>query len=113
MTEQSYDVSNALHVWYCLEQAKDRSDPYGSDIADIYVQHLLPSDYDASAGKVLWLQASKNLRNILTAFCNAHGVDAFVNGKPVGEWMDEYQLLHKCEVRIAVKEMTDEPPTNP
>jgi hypothetical protein len=105
---ERYNVSNALHVWYCLEQAKDRSDPYGSDTAEIYVQHLLPIDFDASAGKALWIQASKNLRSILNMFCNSHCVDAFVNGRPIGEWMDEHQLLDRCEVRIAAKEIKNE-----
>jgi len=106
--QERYNIYDALHIWHCLEKAKDGHGMYVGDIAEIYVQYLLPTDYDASAGKTLWLQASKNLRQIITMFCNTHYVDAFINGRLVGEWMDEYQLLHKCEVRIAAKEAGNE-----
>lgn len=103
--QEQYNISDALHVWYCLEMAKEGVGTYGGNSADIYVQHLLPPDYDTSIGKALWIQASKNLKQIVTAFCNMHGVDASINGKPVGDWMDEYQLVHKCEVHITPKKV--------
>jgi hypothetical protein len=100
MNNIGIDVSNALYVWSCLEQAHKRKNPFGGNTAEIYVQHLLPIDYDASLGKPLWIQASKNLYSILTKFCEVNNVKAFVNGQTAGDWMNEYQFLHRCEVRI-------------
>jgi hypothetical protein len=105
MTEFKTDLSSVFHIWSRLEQAKDKIDPMYGDETEIYVQHLIPDDADYQS-KDLWKQAGKALYSILQGFCECNNVKAFVDGKEIGDWMNDYSFVHKCDVRIASKEDT-------
>jgi hypothetical protein len=98
-----YATEQTLYIWSCLERARTRTLPYKDDTAEIYVQRLLPQDYNASTGKTLWKQAGKNLYSILSEFCKSNNVSAIVNGKTMGEWLNDYELNYKCDVKIVRK----------
>ncbi len=98
-----YSIDQALYIWSCLERAINKGALYGDDIVEVYVQHLLPKDYDTSVGKTLWKQAGKNLYNILISFCKENNAEAFVNGKELGNWLETYDLVHKCDVKVVRK----------
>jgi hypothetical protein len=110
--ELKTDLSSVFHIWSRLEQASNNRDPMYGDMTEIYVQHLLPEDLDYQL-KDLWKQAGKALYSILTEFCNLHNARAFVDGKEIGEWMNDYSFFHKCDVRIAKKEEPCETQSSP
>jgi len=89
---------SSLYVWGMLEWARQGKHPYDGDTAEIYVQHLF---LDRSLKtKSSWTKASRILRAVIERFCQTYNVSAEVNGKAVGDWMDNYELRHKCDVRI-------------
>lgn len=90
------DIS-ALYVWNCLEQARNGENLYGGDVAEIYAQHLAPNEPVEDP----WKHAGKALYALLRQFCNANRVSAFVDGRPIGDWMNNYKFFHKCDVRIS------------
>lgn len=94
------DIFDTLFVWDSLQQAKDGINPYGKTVAEIYVQHLLPHKFEVEDEKEAWKQASKNLKKVVTKFCELNGVKAHIDGKEVGEWMNNFELRHKCDVSI-------------
>ena len=106
------DLSSVFHIWSQLESAKNNCNNIHGDIAEIYVQHLLPENVDYQI-KDLWKQAGKTLYFILKEFCELHNSKAFVDGKEIGEWMNDYSFLHKCDVRIAKKEEPCETQSSP
>ena len=85
-----------LYVWFCLEQAKNNRHPYGGDTAEIFAQHCISKDSSDNQ----WKQAGKNLYTVINQFCNIHKLSASVNGKEIGNWMNDYNFFHKCDVRI-------------
>ncbi|KKM04737.1 hypothetical protein LCGC14_1761190 [marine sediment metagenome] len=89
---------DSLYAWGMLEWARQGKHPYGGDTAEIYIQHLLPNW--PLEPKPPWTKASKILRAVIERFCQTYNVSAEVNGKTIGNWMDNYELLHKCDVRI-------------
>lgn len=91
-----FDIS-ALYVWNCLEQARDGKNLYGGDIAEVYAQHLAPNEPVEDQ----WKHAGKALYALLRQFCNTNRVSAFVDGRPIGDWMNDYKFFHKCDVRIS------------
>lgn len=103
MSEQM-TVPNALYVWSCLEQARNKKSPYGKDVTEVYVQNLLPDNYNPAIGKTLWVQASKTLYSITKTFCDSTNTKAFINGREIGEWMNECPILDRCEVRIEAQQ---------
>jgi len=98
------DIADTLFVWNVLSQAKDGVNPYGKNVAEIYVKHLIPIRFEVEDEADAWKQASKNLHIVLKNFCDLNSVNASVNGKRLGDWMDTYELRHKCDVLIYKEE---------
>ncbi|MFA5024152.1 MAG: hypothetical protein WC523_04310 [Patescibacteria group bacterium] len=94
------DISDTLFVWNSLDQAKRGINPYGKDIAEVYVKHLIPHKFDVENESDAWKYASRTLYSILKNFCEMNCVHANVNGQEIGDWMDDFELRHKCDVRI-------------
>lgn len=88
--------TKAIHIWAGLEYAMNGKHPYGGDITEIYPQHLV-SDNSTDDH---WIQAGKTLYTILKQFCMANSVCASVDGRQLGDWMNEYRFFRKCDVRI-------------
>jgi hypothetical protein len=93
------DIADTLFVWQCLTQAKEGTNPYGRTVAEVYVEHLIPRQVPTNDRQV-WVEAGKNLHGIIRDFCNINHVSASVNGVEVGDWLDGFELRHKCDVRI-------------
>lgn len=88
--------ASLLYVWDCLERAKESKHPYGGDVAEIFAQHLVPKEPTNDQ----WKHAGKTLYALLEQFCKVNRVEATVNGRKIGKWMEEFNLIHKCDVRI-------------
>ena len=97
------DIS-ALHVWNCLELAKKGEHPYGGDMAEVYAQHLAPHEPVEDS----WEYAGKALYALLQQFCKVNGVCASIDGRLIGDWMNDYKFFHKCDVRIFDDEQSAE-----
>ncbi len=100
--------TKALHIWMGLELAKDGKHPYGEDITEIYPLHLIPEEPVGNP----WMRAGKTLYELLKQFCQLNRVWASIDGRRMGEWMNEYKFFHKCDVRIfedKQEEVVDEP----
>lgn len=95
---------DALYVWASLEQARNGVHPYGGDMVEVFAQHLAPGEFDGDQ----WLEAGKTLYAVLRQFCMVNGVCASVDGKEVGDWMNDYRFFHKCDVRIYINEQDTE-----
>lgn len=91
---------NTIHIWDALELAKNDIHPYGGNIAELYALHFLPEKSNGDP----WKHAGQNLRNLLVAFCHYHNVSVTVNGKPIGDWMDGFKFIHKCDVKVLKNE---------
>ena len=104
MTEFKIDLPSVFYIWSRLKQAKDKSDPSFGNITEIYIEHLLPGDLDYQS-KDLWKQAGKTLYIILQEFCEQNNVRAFVDGKEIDNWMNDYSFFHKCSIRIMEREV--------
>ena len=90
-------ADGALYVWAMLDQARDDKHPYGEHTAEIFAQHLIS---DGPITKDTWKQAGALLYKIIQQYCKVTSTKAFVNGREIGEWMNDFELLHSCEVRI-------------
>jgi len=88
--------TGAIHIWAGFEHAMNNVHPYGGDITEVYPQHLVP---DKPIGDP-WIQAGKTLYALLKQFCLVNDVCASVDGRQLGEWMNEYRFFHKCDIRI-------------
>lgn len=91
---------NTIHIWDALELAKNNIHPYGGNIAELYALHFLPERSDGNP----WKHAGKNLYSLLRAFCHYHNVDVTIDGRPIGNWMDGFKFIHKCDVRVIENE---------
>ena len=100
MVDFAPDIADTLFVWNVLDQAKNGKHPYGIDIAEVYVKHLLPHSLEVASAADAWKQASRNLHTVLRNFCDLNCVKASIDGIEVGDWLDNYELKHKCDVRI-------------
>ena len=98
MSDLAPDITDTLYVWNCLAQAKEGINPYGRTVAEVYVEHLIPRLEETTENT--WREASRNLHKVISNFCDVNCVQASVNGREIGDWMDDYELKHKCDVRI-------------
>ena len=103
MNDFTPSITDTLYVWDILNQAKDGVNPYGMNVAEVYVKHLMPNKFEVENETDAWRQASKNLHTVLKNFCDLNCVKASVNGKKIGKWMNTYELRHKCDVMIYTK----------
>jgi len=100
MSEFTPDISDTLFIWSMLEKAKEGTNPYGENVAEVYVKHLLPHKLEASNPHDVWKLAGRNLHTVLNNFCTLNGVKANINGQEVGDWLDNFEIMHKCDVLI-------------
>ena len=99
MSDFEPDMNDTLFIWNALTQAARGTNPYGRSVAEVYVEHLIPRQTNVN-DSVVWVEASKNLHRVITNFCDTNHVQASVNGREVGDWLDSFELRHKCDVRI-------------